>query len=132
MFKRLHSSWLAVVASLLIASFSILNAQTAGTGALTGTVTDASGAAIPNATVTATSNDTGQVRTTPTEASGTYRFSLLPPGDYKVSFSADGFRAVEVPKVTIAVTETPVLNYALEIGAQTDRITVADRPSRLV
>ncbi len=110
--------------SLLIASFSILSAQTAGTGALAGTVTDSSGAVIPNVTVTATSNDTGQVRTTTTEGNGGYRFSLLPPGVYKVSFSAGGFKPVDVPNVTIDVTETPVLNRALEVGGQAEQITV--------
>ena len=51
-------------------------AQTASTSALTGTVTDASGGVIPNATVTFTSADTAQVRTATTGADGTYRFSV--------------------------------------------------------
>ena len=126
MHKRPQSLWLAVFLSLLIAAFSILSAQTAGTGALAGTVTDASGAVIPNVTVTATSIDTGQVRTGMTEANGSYRFSLLPPGNYKVSFSASGFKSVDVPSVAIAVTETPVLNRALEVGGQSEQITVSE------
>ena len=51
-------------------SLRSLSAQTPGTGALTGTVKDPSGAVIPNATVTLTSVDTGQARTTMTGADG--------------------------------------------------------------
>ena len=111
-------------ASLLILSGQLLMAQSAGTGALTGTVTDPSGAAITSATVTLTSNDTNQSRTAATGSDGTYRFNLLPPGNYKVSFAAAGFKTAEVPSVGIAVTETPVLDRRLEIGAQSDQVTV--------
>ncbi|HTA46744.1 MAG TPA: carboxypeptidase-like regulatory domain-containing protein [Bryobacteraceae bacterium] len=98
--------------------------QSAGTGALTGTLTDPSGASIANATVTLTSNETNQARTTMTGADGSYKFSLLPPGNYKVGFSAAGFKTAEVPSVTINVTETPVLDRRLELGAQTEQVTV--------
>ena len=57
-----------------------LLAQSAGTSALAGVVTDPSGASIPNVSVTLTSNDTGQTRTATTGADGTYKFTLLPPG----------------------------------------------------
>ncbi len=112
------------VASLLIVGAHSLLAQSAGTGALTGSVTDPSGASIANATVTLTSNDTNQARTTATNSDGSYRFSLVPPGNYKVTFAAMGFKTSDVPSVTIAVTETPVLDRKLELGAQTDQVTV--------
>jgi hypothetical protein len=101
-----------------------VNAQTAGTGALTGTIKDASGAVIPKANVTLTSIDTGQVRTTMTGADGVYRFTLLPPGNYQIKIEAGGFKPLEVPSVTIAVTETAVLDRSLEVGAQTQSVTV--------
>jgi len=124
-----------VVASLLgnfcvllifVSLFSLqsLMAQTAGTGALTGTVKDPSGAVIPNATVTATSVDTSQARTTMTGAEGVYHFNLLPPGNYRVRIEASGFKPVEVPSVTVAVTETAVLDRNLEVGAQAQTVTV--------
>ncbi|MGA9885626.1 MAG: TonB-dependent receptor, partial [Candidatus Acidiferrales bacterium] len=99
-------------------------AQSAVTGALTGTVTDPSGAVIAEATVTATNHDTGQQRTITTDANGAYKFSLLPPGNYDVKFSAKGFETAEVPSIAINVTETPVLNRALEIGSQAQQVTV--------
>jgi outer membrane receptor protein involved in Fe transport len=101
-------------------------AQSASTGALTGTVTDPSGGSIANATVTATSLGTGQSRTTTTDASGSYKLSLLPPGDYSVKISASGFKTAEVPSITVNVTETPTLNRSLEIGATTQSVTVAE------
>src|SRR5437660_1542897 len=109
-----------------VSSFSLhsLRAQTPGTGALTGTVKDPSGAVIPNATVTLTSVDTGQARTTMTGADGVYRFSLLPPGNYRVRIESSGFKPVEVPSVTVAVTETAVLDRNLEVGAQAQTVTV--------
>jgi hypothetical protein len=100
-------------------------AQTASTGALTGTVTDPSGAVVSGATVTATNLATGQSRQTATDANGLYKFSLLPPGNYRVKFSASGFKTVEVPSIAVNVTETPVLNHSLEIGEQAQEVTVS-------
>lgn len=99
-------------------------AQSATTGALTGTVTDPSGAVVSGASVSATSKAIGQVRTTTTDAAGVYKFSLLPPGDYSVKFSASGFKTAQVATVTVNVTETAVLNQKLELGAQTAEVTV--------
>src|SRR5215469_815181 len=101
---------------------SSLFAQSAGTGALTGTVTDTSGAVVPGATVVLTSTDTNQVRSATTGAEGGYKFSLLPPGTYNVKFSATGFKTSEVSAVTVNVTETPVLDRALEVGAQSEQV----------
>ncbi|HSR07644.1 MAG TPA: carboxypeptidase-like regulatory domain-containing protein, partial [Bryobacteraceae bacterium] len=110
--------------ALLMVCMPAMWAQTASTGSLSGTVTDPSGAVIPNVTVTLTSADTGAVRNAITGADGTYRFGLLAPGNYKVKFSAAGFKPVELPGIVVQVTESPVLNRALEVGAQTEQVTV--------
>ena len=103
---------------------SPVQAQSASTGGLIGTVSDPSGGVIAGATVTATNLGTGQSRTTTTDANGAYRFSLLPPGNYDVKFSASGFKTADVPSITVDVTETPTLNRALEIGAQSQQVTI--------
>jgi hypothetical protein len=112
----------AGIAFLLSAPFT--SAQTAGTGALTGTVTDPSGAAIAGAAVTATNTGNGQSRVTATGTDGSYKFSLLQPGTYRVKFEASGFGVVEVPSVQIDVTETPVLDRSLSVSSETQTVTV--------
>ena len=114
----------ACIAIFLIVAAGALLAQSAGTAGLTGTITDPSGAAVPNVTVTLTSNDTNQVRSAATGGDGVYKFSLLPPGLYKIRFAANGFKTAEVSAVNLNVTETPVLDRALEVGAQSEQVTV--------
>lgn len=125
-FTKPLSVWLAFACllTLVALSASSVMAQSSGTAALAGNVTDPSGAAVPNVTVTIINNDTGQTRTAVTGPDGTYKFSLLPPGTYHVRFAAAGFKTSEVGAVTLNVTETPQLNRALEIGQQAEQVTV--------
>src|SRR5262249_3929712 len=122
-FSRYCFLILLTIAALLAITPSLL-AQSAGTGALTGTVRDASGAIVPGVTVTLTSADTNQTRSAITTEDGSYRFSLLPPGNYGVKFTIPGFKTSEVSSVTVRVTETLVLDKALEVGAQGEQVTV--------
>jgi hypothetical protein len=127
--KNALRGWRAGIGALLVICLSIvlvpsLLAQSSATGALTGTVKDPSGAVIPNATVTLMSLDTGAVRTATTAADGVYRFGLLPPGNYRVRIEAGGFKPVEIPSATVSVTETAVLDRSLEVGGQTQTVTV--------
>lgn len=108
----------------LLLSVPLAQAQTAGSGAITGTVTDAQGGAVAGATVSATSLATNQVRTATTGPAGDYKFSLLPPGNYSLKFTAPGFKTSEIGSVTVNVTETATANQALEVGAVTQTVTV--------
>ena len=113
-----------LLAVVLVVGGPLLLGQSAGTSGLAGTITDPSGAAIPNVTVTLTNNGTQQTRTTTTGTDGSYKFALLPPGNYKVTFTAMGFKTSEVASVQLNVTETPALDRSLEVGAQSEQITV--------
>lgn len=101
-------------------------AQTSATGALTVTATDASGAVIPDAKLSIV-NDAGLTRTGTTNSAGNYTFSLLPPGNYKLSISAVGFRTLDVPSVAVHVTETETLTETLQVGEQQQQVQVTSQ-----
>lgn len=113
-----------VAAALFTTCVPLLMGQSAGTGALTGTVTDPSGAVVPSVTVTVINTDTNQTRAAITGSDGTYKFTLLTPGSYRVRFAASGFKTADVESVIVNVTETPVLDRILDIGAATEQVTV--------
>ncbi len=115
--KRLGVPGFAFVC-LVVALVPSLMAQTAETGVLTGRVSDASGAMVANATVTATSVDNGQTRTVTTEKNGSYKFDGLPAGNYRVKFEASGFKTMELPSASIHGAETVALDGRLEAGEQ--------------
>ena len=121
--RKLVLSILACFAVLFLCA-TMAQAQSGGTGAITGTVTDPSGASVPNVTVTATNTGTNQARTAVTGSDGVYKFSLLTPGTYHLKFGAMGFKTGEVGSVTVSVTETKTVNQALEVGAVTQTVTV--------
>ena len=99
--------------------------QTTATGALAGIVTDPSGAAVPNVTITVTNPATGQSRTVTSDATGVYRVPLLPPATYSVEFVAPGFKPQVRPGVVVNVAETETLNVTLELGTQKESVTVS-------
>ena len=112
-----------ILTSFLFAAAPLL-AQTSGTGALTVTVADPSGAVIAGATVTLTNGAT-VTRKQMTDTNGSYTFGLLPPGNYKASISAPGFKTADVPSVTVNVSETGVLSQVLQVGEQTQQVQVS-------
>jgi hypothetical protein len=116
--------WFTIAGILVLAFAGVARAQTSVTGALTVTVTDTSGAAIGDASVTLTNIASSDTRTQPTDATGSYTFTLLPPGNYKVTISAKGFKSATVPTVAVDVTETHVLPAKLEVGSVDQQVVV--------
>src|SRR5262249_1114866 len=129
--KYLARSMATALSALSLLLPPSLNAQTVSTGAITGTVTDPSGAAIPRAAITATERSTGVPRTAETDASGSYRIGLLPPGDYFLRFSAQGFKTLVPPAVKAAVTEIATLDVQMVLGEKRETVQV-DSGVRLV
>ena len=99
----------------MLAPFLI--AQTFGTGALTGRVTDVSGGVVANATVTATSAETGQTQSATTGPDGGFKIDLS-PGNYRLKFEAAGFKTLEITSVTVSGNEAAVLDEKLEVEEQ--------------
>jgi hypothetical protein len=97
---------------LTLAPFLI--AQTSDTGALSGKVTDGSGAAVANVKVTVAIAEGGQTLTATTGADGTYRIAPLPPGNYRVKFEAAGFLVLEVPSAVVRASGVATVDGKLE------------------
>jgi len=98
-------------------------AQSLVSGDVTGIVSDPSGAVVPNATVTIKNNGTGQTQSATSNAAGVYRFSLLSPGSYTVTGSAQGFQN-KSQVVTVAVGQAATLNLQLPVGSSSQTVEV--------
>lgn len=107
----------------LISVVSIV-AQTANTGALTGTVTDPAGAVIPAVRIVVINEATGERREVESQENGSYMVSLLPPGSYHVEFFKAGFKLAVKSGLPVNVTETTRLDVQLELGSVEERVTV--------
>ena len=95
------------------------------TATLQGTVTDAKGAVLPNATVLARNRNTAAERTSQTDNDGNYQFAALPVGLYTVEVRITGFKTQVADQVTIEVARTVVQNFQMEIGALTEQVLVS-------
>lgn len=105
---------LLTVAALALPSF--LPAQSTTNGAISGTVTDASGAVLPNLSVTLKSTERGFTQETKTNAQGAYQFPLLEPGVYAVTITAPGFKTL-TDTTTVSVGQNSIINAKLEVGS---------------
>jgi hypothetical protein len=99
-------------------------AQSATTGAVAGTVTDQTGATVPDVSIKIIAEATGDVRTINSQGSGTYLAPLLLPGVYRLEASKAGFKTLVLTGIHVFVTETETLNFRLELGPMTQTITV--------
>lgn len=93
-------------------------------GAITGQVTDPSGAVVPNALVTVSSADTGAITHVKTTANGFYTAPGLLAGGYKISVSAPGFKVFERTGIVLHTEENATINVKLEVGATSAVVTV--------
>lgn len=115
------ASFVAVVA--LYPCAGSLRAQ-AITATVVGTVTDPSGAAVPDASVTVSNVDTGQRRTTTTNQAGNYQFPFLPVAAYVLSVEKEGFQKAEVSRFRLSVDQTARIDVALQVGQVTETVEV--------
>jgi hypothetical protein len=93
------------------------------TGDITGSVADSTGAVLPGVTVTARCGDTGAVRTTTTDQAGGFTLPELPVCVYKLTAEITGFKTIS-RDVQVAVSTVAKADFRLEVGAQSETITV--------
>ena len=108
-----------VVIELFLATLML--AQTSGS--ISGEITDTSGAKVPNAKVTAQNAATGELRETPSSATGRYSFPFLPPGNYRIEVSLTGF-ATSTTTAVLGVTDRIAVDMFLKPAAVGERIEV--------
>lgn len=94
------------------------------TADIVGTVTDATGAVIPNASVTLLNLDTHDQRTATANGSGDYQFALLPVGHYSVTIKAPGFKTSTTPNLAVEAGDRARSDVRMQLGGQTETVTV--------
>ncbi len=95
-----------------------------GTASIVGTVTDPSGAAVPNARILITNTETGLVRSTITNTTGSYAARELAIGHYNVRVEAPGFKVSERTGITLNVNDTVRADAGLQVGESKESVTV--------
>ncbi|MFN7996238.1 MAG: carboxypeptidase regulatory-like domain-containing protein [Bryobacteraceae bacterium] len=123
--KRAFPAILLIAAALLFSSRA--SAQVLY-GSIVGNVTDANGAVIPTAAVTATNQDTGVSSSAITDHAGTYQFITLQPGIYTVKVAVTGFKTFERRDVPVEANNTIRTDVQLEVGSMEQSVTVTGEP----
>ena len=95
-------------------------------GDLTGTVTDPTGAVVPNATIQATNTATGVVAKQTTTSAGEYRFSNLPIGSYDLVASGPGFSPTTIKGVPVQLNRIATQNFTLQVGQTATTVEVTE------
>ena len=122
---------LQFIALFAFALGSIASAQTGGEAGIEGSVIDPTGAAIPNAVVTATNVATGVVTTRTASSDGLYTIAPIIPGVYTVTVKASGFKSTTQQNLSVDALKLTGLNLTLQIGSESEEVTVTDEPPAL-
>ncbi|MGH9672557.1 MAG: carboxypeptidase regulatory-like domain-containing protein [Bryobacteraceae bacterium] len=116
--------------SLFLSVSAVLFAQ-GERGTFNGTVIDPSGAVVAGATVKAVNTATNVETSVTTTDAGVYRMPYMPPGTYKISVAAPGFKTGLRENIILAVAQTLTVDFGLEVGTVTDTVTISSEPPLL-
>ncbi len=121
------------VCSLAAGGLLLLGAPAvfAQTAAIIGVVSDTSGAAVPGVRVTASNEATGLIRTAWSNLLGDYVIPLLPPGNYRVTVLAAGFRPLSRTGIRLQVNQTVRLDFRLTLEAVHQTVTIPEEPAMI-
>ncbi|MEA2263928.1 MAG: hypothetical protein QOJ51_6753, partial [Acidobacteriaceae bacterium] len=106
---------------LPVARFALAQSTTAD---ITGSVSDASGASLPQSKVTLTNLGTKETRTAETTAAGDYTFTQLGPGTYSITVSHSGFKSYVVPTMSLSASDRARVDAKLEVGSEGETVQV--------
>ncbi|PWT92436.1 MAG: hypothetical protein C5B55_06465 [Blastocatellia bacterium] len=120
-----------VMVSVVCVSVALGQAQS-NAADIQGFVKDATGAVVPNATVTVRNPGTNLSRSTTTNDEGFYKIVNLPPGDYDITVEAANFKKAVLNKVNITVGQRADVDVALEPGQITESVTISDATAEIV
>lgn len=109
---------------LLFAALPASSPAQVALGAIAGTLEDSSGAVVPNARVLAVNLATGLEQSATSQSNGAYLIPQLPPGLYKVSVTAQGFKQATVDSAKVDVGSTLNQNFTLEVGLVTESVRI--------
>ena len=124
---------ISLIRSLALAKFcgvAILNAQFSG--AIEGSVTDQSGAAVPGANVVLTGADTGVAHSTVTSGEGYFRFPSLAPGGYKLTVTAQGFGSVTQKNIELTAMRVQTVPVKMQVASAQTSVEVTAASARLI
>lgn len=119
---------LSLCVCLLLGAFAYGQSNTGG---IQGTITDASGAVVPNATVTGRNMDTGVVSSTVSTDAGLYSLPGLPPGRYAIAVEAPGLKKYIREGVTVPTGTIVSLDVQMQVGAASENVTVVGDAAQL-
>ena len=120
---------LRLAAALSALAFAAALPAQINTAAVVGSVTDPSGAVVPQATVTIENTATQARRTTLTDSGGAYSFQFLPIGMYRMTVEATGFKRTEQTGIRLDASDQPRINIVLQIGEVTESVNVSEAVS---
>src|SRR5688572_11074461 len=123
---RLLRRFPALVLALILGGTTAWAQATAN---VSGTARDQSGAVLPGVTITATQTETGVVRTTVTNETGSYALPNLPLGPYRIEATLQGFRTFAQTGVVLQVNSSPVVDPVLGLGDVAENVTVVGTAS---
>jgi hypothetical protein len=128
-----RSTWysFARILMLTIVNLQLCGAQSGTSSAISGTVTDSTGAALTNAAVTATNVNTKAIRAGQTNSDGRFLFSQVNPGSYTVTVTASGFAEQTSRPIEVEVGRTITLNLSLSVSSTLQRVEVKAQQAML-
>jgi len=124
--KIIHKAGMGLFVLGLAGLLSVASALGQATASLRGTISDRSGAVVPNAKITLVNTATDVRRTTSSDATGPYEILKLVPGTYRLEVEAEGFRKYSQAGIVLLVNQDAQQDVQLEVGAKTEIIEVTE------